>query len=39
LGILDAPGGAAVLALHPDRMHPLFDAMPLTLASLQFSAI
>ena len=25
LGVLDAPGGAGVLALHPDRMHPLLD--------------
>ncbi len=24
LGVLDAPGGAGVLALHPDRMRPLF---------------
>ncbi len=23
LGVLDAPGGAGVLALHPDRMHAL----------------
>jgi hypothetical protein len=24
LGVLDAPGGVGVLALHSDRMHPLF---------------
>jgi hypothetical protein len=25
LGVLDAPGGAGVLALHPDAMHTLLD--------------